>query len=178
MTPIVNSNYDDNAITNSAQKIKFLYSYRGKILPRPTDGKLRYVGGHTRVLSVDRSITFAELMVRFLELCGSSMSLKCKLPTEDLDVLVTITSDEELVNLIEEYNRFSLSANKDLKITAVLYPLESLKKISPPPSTVSSLDFSSVVVKSPSVAGFWCLNSSPAFGFPAGVRKVGGKVRY
>ncbi|KAI8531128.1 hypothetical protein RHMOL_Rhmol11G0113400 [Rhododendron molle] len=153
MTPIVNSNYDDNAITNSAQKIKFLYSYRGKILPRPTDGKLRYVGGHTRVLSVDRSVTFA-------------------------DVLVTITSDGELVNLIEEYNRFSLSTNKDLKITAVLFPPKSLKKISPPPSTVSSLDFSSVVIKPPSVAGSWHLNSSRAFGIPAGVRKDGGKVRY
>lgn len=124
-----------------------------------------------------RNLIVTELKVRLLELCGSSMVLKCKLPTDDLDVLVTITSDEELVNLIEEYNRFSLSTNKDLKITAVLFPLKSLKKISPP-STVSSLDFSSVVKKPPSGAGFWCLNSSPAFGFPAGVRKDGGKVRY
>lgn len=59
MTPIsVNSNDDDNN-ANSNQKIKFLYSYGGKILPRPTDGKLLYAGGLTRVLSVDRSITFA-----------------------------------------------------------------------------------------------------------------------
>ncbi|KAF7135223.1 hypothetical protein RHSIM_Rhsim08G0179300 [Rhododendron simsii] len=154
MTPIsVNSNDDDNK-ANSNQKIKFLYSYGGKILPRPTDGKLLYSGGLTRVLSVDRSITFpgsfssslsfyyynniqfwiivTELMVRFLELCGSSMTLKCKLPTEDLDVLVTITCDEELVNLIEEYSRFFLSTNKDLKITAVLFPLKSLQIISSP----------------------------------------------
>lgn len=39
--------------------IKFLYSYGGKILPRRIDGKLRYVGGHTRVLAVDRSISYA-----------------------------------------------------------------------------------------------------------------------
>ncbi|KAG5536964.1 hypothetical protein RHGRI_024408 [Rhododendron griersonianum] len=178
MTPIsVNSNDDNNA--NSNQKIKFLYSYGGKILPRPTDGKLLYAGGLTRVLSVDRSITFAELMVRFLELCGSLMTLKCKLPTEDLDVLVTITCDEELVNLIEEYSRFLLSTNKDLKITAVLFPLKSLQKISPPPSPASSLDFSSAI-HPPPVTGFWCRNSWPAFGFrfPAGVRKDGGKVRY
>jgi len=146
MKQIVNSN-DDNA-TNT-QKIKFLYSYGGKILPRRTDGVLRYVGGHTRVLSVDRSITFAELMVRFLELCGSSMTLKCKLPIEDLDVLVNVTFDEELVTIIEEYNRFSSSNNKDLKIVAVLFPMTSLKTISPPPSPVSTLDFSSVILRSP-----------------------------
>lgn len=39
--------------------IKFLCSYGGKILPRYPDGKLRYVGGHTRVLAVDRSLPFS-----------------------------------------------------------------------------------------------------------------------
>lgn len=39
--------------------IKFLCSYGGKILPRYTDGKLRYHGGETRVLAVDRSIPFS-----------------------------------------------------------------------------------------------------------------------
>ncbi|GFZ11980.1 octicosapeptide/Phox/Bem1p family protein [Actinidia rufa] len=87
--------------TDSTKTIKFLYSYGGKIIPRPTDGKLRYVGGMTRVLAIDRSITFAELMVKFRDLCGLSMSLKCKLPTEDLDVLVSITCDEDLAGVSE-----------------------------------------------------------------------------
>lgn len=39
--------------------IKFLCSYGGKILPRYPDGKLRYHGGETRVLAVDRSISFS-----------------------------------------------------------------------------------------------------------------------
>lgn len=38
--------------------IKFLCSYGGRILPRYPDGKLRYVGGDTRVLSVHRSLPF------------------------------------------------------------------------------------------------------------------------
>lgn len=38
--------------------IKFLCSYGGKILPRYPDGKLRYHGGETRLLAVDRSISF------------------------------------------------------------------------------------------------------------------------
>lgn len=39
-------------------KVKFLCSYGGKVLPRPSDGLLRYVGGETRVVSVPREITF------------------------------------------------------------------------------------------------------------------------
>uniref|UniRef100_F6GSH5 PB1 domain-containing protein n=1 Tax=Vitis vinifera TaxID=29760 RepID=F6GSH5_VITVI len=115
--------------------IKFLYSYGGKILPRRIDGKLRYVGGHTRVLAVDRSISYAELMVKLGELCGSSVTLRCQLPKEDLDVLVTVTSDEELANVIDEYHRASSSCSK---IRAVLSPPKSLKTISPVSSTTSS----------------------------------------
>ncbi|KAL8457952.1 hypothetical protein ACS0TY_035720 [Phlomoides rotata] len=125
---------------NSSKTIKFLYSYGGKIVPRHTDGKLRYVGGFTRVLSVDRTITCSELLVKFGESCGSSMELKCKLPTEDLDVLVSIKSDEELRILTEEYERVS----PDAKIRAVLFPLKSVKKVSQPSSPVSCFDFPSV----------------------------------
>ncbi|CAI9754645.1 unnamed protein product [Fraxinus pennsylvanica] len=119
---------------------EILASYGGKIAPRTTDGKLRYVGGYTRVLSVNRSLTFADLMVKFEECCGSSMNLKCKLPSEDLDVLVSIKSDEDIKNVIEEYNRVSPGT----KIRALLFPMNS-KKISPPSSPVSSFDFPSVL---------------------------------
>ncbi|MBA0682543.1 hypothetical protein Goari_024253, partial [Gossypium aridum] len=85
--------------------IKFLCSYGGKIVPRYPDGKLRYYGGETRVLAVDRSIPFSELLVKMGEMYGSAVSLRCQLPTEDLDALVSITSDEDLANLIEEYDR-------------------------------------------------------------------------
>ncbi|KAH6770594.1 Octicosapeptide/Phox/Bem1p family protein [Perilla frutescens var. hirtella] len=125
---------------NSSGTIKFLYSYGGKILPRPTDGKLRYAGGCTRVLAVDRSVSYAELLVKFGESCGSSMILKCKLPTEDLDVLVSIKSDEELRLLFEEYERVS----PESKIRAVLFPIKSVKKVSQPSSPVSCFDFPSL----------------------------------
>lgn len=41
-----------------AASVKFLCSYGGRILPRHTDGALRYVGGDNRVLSVDRPLQF------------------------------------------------------------------------------------------------------------------------
>lgn len=119
--------------------IKFLYSYNGKILPRQIDGKLRYIGGHTRVLAVDRSVTYAELSVKFLEACGFSVNLKCKLPSEDLDVLVTVNSDEDLAAVVEEYDRVS----PESKIRAVIFPVNPLKTISPVPSVESLVDYSS-----------------------------------
>ncbi|GFZ03873.1 octicosapeptide/Phox/Bem1p family protein [Actinidia rufa] len=163
MTQTLNSN---NHNENSTKTIKFLYSYGGKILPRRTDGKLRYVGGHTRVLAVDCSITFA-----------------------DLDMLVSITCDEDLAIVIDEYDRFSSSTHKDVKIRAVLIPLKSLKKISPPLSPVSSRNFSAATSPPYVVAGKYpapshaaaehsqCSDRTfPAFGFC--VRKDASRVCY
>jgi hypothetical protein len=45
--------------SSATPTIKFLCSYGGKIIPRFPDGKLRYHGGETRVLGVERSISFA-----------------------------------------------------------------------------------------------------------------------
>ncbi|KAJ1403304.1 PB1 domain [Sesbania bispinosa] len=124
--------------TKPGQTIKLLCSYGGKILPRATDGELRYVGGHTRVLAVDRSISFSELMVKLGELCGSSVILRCQLPKGDLETLISITSDEDLANIIEEYDRASSKLTHPLKIKAVLSPPKSMKKVSPVPSSSSS----------------------------------------
>ncbi|XP_022893013.1 uncharacterized protein LOC111407632 [Olea europaea var. sylvestris] len=127
---------------STADTIKFLYSYGGRIVPGSTKGRdcmlLRYEGGHTRVLAVDRSISFAELMVKFGDSCGCLVDLKCKLPNHDLDELVSIKSDQELKALIEEYD----GASPGEKIRAVLFPI-SVKKISPPSSPISCFDFPS-----------------------------------
>lgn len=62
------------------------------------------------------------------ELCGTSVGLRCQLPMEDLDALVSVTCDEDLSNLMEEYNQAESSS---MKIRAFL----SLRKTaSPPPS--------------------------------------------
>ncbi|TMX02173.1 hypothetical protein EJD97_022477 [Solanum chilense] len=129
--------------------LKFLCSYGGKIIPRQTDGKLRYYGGETRVLSVDRSISFTELLVKLGEMCGSSVSLRCQLPNEDLDALVSITSDEDLANLIEEYDRVS-KISSFLKMRAFLYPPKSTKKVvSPTPSIASTSSTNSTTISNP-----------------------------
>ncbi|XP_021733547.1 uncharacterized protein LOC110700330 [Chenopodium quinoa] len=127
-------------INSTSNSIKFLCSYGGKILPRPSDGRLRYVGGLTRVVSVHRNISFSELMAKLENLCGYSVNLRCQLPNEDLDVLVSIKSDDDLTSVIEEYNKASLISGKELKIRAIL---------SPPKSSLLSSSSSSSLLVSP-----------------------------
>ncbi|XVE63915.1 hypothetical protein DITRI_Ditri07aG0059400 [Diplodiscus trichospermus] len=129
----------------SSEAIKFLCSYGGKILPRSSDGKLRYIGGLTRVLSIDRSISFTELMVKLVEFCGYSVTLRCQLPNGDLDTLISIKSDDDLANVIEEYDEAALTSisSAPSKIRTILSPPKSLKHISPPLSNNSSVNFSS-----------------------------------
>uniref|UniRef100_A0A0D9XRK5 PB1 domain-containing protein n=1 Tax=Leersia perrieri TaxID=77586 RepID=A0A0D9XRK5_9ORYZ len=116
--------------------VKFLCSYGGRILPRHADGALRYVGGDNRVVSVDRSLPFYELHRKLREMCGwEAVCLRCQLPTEDLDALVSVTGDDDLANLLEEYDAASRDRLQPLKIRAFLFPRTPP---STPPSSVVS----------------------------------------
>ncbi|XP_057871491.2 uncharacterized protein LOC131077922 isoform X1 [Cryptomeria japonica] len=88
-----------------SQKVKFMCSFGGKILPRPSDGALRYVGGETRIVTVGRGIGYSELMQKMVEVCGLVVLLKYQLPNEDLDALVSVSCDEDIENMMDEYER-------------------------------------------------------------------------
>ncbi|KAM1311050.1 hypothetical protein PS1_007556 [Malus domestica] len=105
-------------LNKAPEPLKILCSYGGKILPRHSNGTLRYDGGHNRVLAVDSSSTCTELMEKLKEFSG-------------------YYSDEDLANIIEEYGRASFPP-RPLKIRAILAPPKSPKQISPPTSTVTS----------------------------------------
>ncbi|KAF8392064.1 hypothetical protein HHK36_022405 [Tetracentron sinense] len=85
-------------------KIKFLCSFGGRILPRPSDGKLRYVGGETRIISIRMTLSWGELVKKTSAICNQSHTIKYQLPGEDLDALISVSSDEDLQNMIEEYH--------------------------------------------------------------------------
>ncbi|OIW01754.1 hypothetical protein TanjilG_03892 [Lupinus angustifolius] len=85
------------------KKIKFLCSFGGRILPRPNDGKLRYVGGETRIISIRKNITWEEFMRKTSAVCNQAHIIKYQLPGEDLDALISVCSDEDLHHMIEEY---------------------------------------------------------------------------
>ncbi|CAH2037390.1 unnamed protein product [Thlaspi arvense] len=85
-------------------KVKVLCSFGGKILPRPGDSKLRYVGGETHIISIRKDISWQELRQKVLEIYYRTHVVKYQLPGEDLDALVSVSCDEDLQNMMEEYN--------------------------------------------------------------------------
>ncbi|CAK9177629.1 unnamed protein product [Ilex paraguariensis] len=90
---------------DESPRVKFLCSFSGSILPRPQDGKLRYVGGETRIVSVPRDITYEELMGKMRELFEGVIMLKYQQPDEDLDALVSVVNDDDVTNMMEEYDK-------------------------------------------------------------------------
>ncbi|KAL8151462.1 hypothetical protein V2J09_021270 [Rumex salicifolius] len=88
--------------SDSPPMVKFLCSYGGKILPRPSDGKLRYVGGETHIIKISHKISWMELVQRACLIYKETNTIKYQLPGEDLDALVSVSSDEDLQNMIEE----------------------------------------------------------------------------
>jgi len=86
-------------------RVKLMCSFGGKILPRPSDGKLRYVGGETRIITVNKGINYAELLQKLTDAYDQALILKYQLPDEDLDALVSVSSDEDIENMMEEYAR-------------------------------------------------------------------------
>lgn len=88
-------------------RIKILCSFGGRIMPRPSDGALKYIGGETRVLAVPRSIPFSDLKKKVEEMFRTEVAaIKYQLVAEDLDVLVSVTCDEDLTHMLDEYDRF------------------------------------------------------------------------
>ncbi|XP_021900967.1 uncharacterized protein LOC110816917 isoform X2 [Carica papaya] len=85
-------------------RMKVLCSFGGKALPRPSDGKLRYVGGETRIMRIRKNISWEELKQKTLAIYNQAHVIKYQLPGEDLDALVSVSSDEDIHNMMEECN--------------------------------------------------------------------------
>ncbi|XP_008812850.2 translation initiation factor IF-2 [Phoenix dactylifera] len=97
----------------SAPRVRLMCSFGGRILPRPHDHLLRYVGGDTRIVAVPRSITFSALLSKLSKLAGGDphlLAVRYQLPNEDLDALISVSSDEDVENMMDEYDRLSVSS--------------------------------------------------------------------
>ena len=99
---------------------KFFCSHGGKILPRPTDGQLKYVGGETRCISAPRGIPFQDVMKRLTYLIDEDMILKYQLVTEDLDALVSVKSDEDVAHMFDEMEHYETAGCPRMR--AFLFP--------------------------------------------------------
>lgn len=100
---------------------KLLCSFGGRILQRPGDGKLRYIGGETRIISIRKHVGLKELMHKTYALCNHPHTIKYQLPGEDLDALISVCSDEDLLHMIEEYQEAETKAGSQ-RIRVFLVP--------------------------------------------------------
>ncbi|KGN64468.1 uncharacterized protein LOC101217445 isoform X1 [Cucumis sativus] len=92
------------ASDSTSRKVKFLCSFGGKVMPRPSDGKLRYVGGETRIIRITKDISWSNLLQKTSTIYDQVHTIKYQLPGEDLDALVSVSCDEDLQNMMEECN--------------------------------------------------------------------------
>ncbi|CAH8381736.1 unnamed protein product [Eruca vesicaria subsp. sativa] len=118
--------WDDPHPTSAASvssKLRLMCSYGGHILPRPHDKSLCYMGGDTRIVVADRNSSLSSLLTRLSNklLDGRSFTLKYQLPSEDLDSLISVTTDEDLENMIEEYDRTVSAAAKPSRLRLFLF---------------------------------------------------------
>ncbi|XP_078446144.1 uncharacterized protein LOC144715124 [Wolffia australiana] len=107
-------------------KLRLMCSYGGQIVPRPHDRSLCYLGGETRIVVVERHASLGEVQARLSSFVGGrSFCLKYQLPSEDLDSLISVTTDEDLENMIEEYDRIAAAGGgggKPLRLRLFLFP--------------------------------------------------------
>ncbi|KAK1433232.1 hypothetical protein QVD17_10141 [Tagetes erecta] len=107
-------------------KIRLMCSYNGHIIPRPQTKSLCYAGGETRIVAVDRRTTASTITSLTHHLSRTlynnrPFTLKYQLPNEDLDSLISITTDEDLHNMLEEHDRIVTSPTPS-RIRLFLFP--------------------------------------------------------
>ncbi|XP_022752183.1 uncharacterized protein LOC111300839 [Durio zibethinus] len=98
---------------NPSRKLKLVCSFNGAFHPRPPSGKLRYIGGESRIISVDRNIGFLKLRAKIADLCPKvpSFWLKYQVAVADVDLdmgSIVIESDEDVKCMVEEYENLEL----------------------------------------------------------------------
>ncbi|KAE9597130.1 hypothetical protein Lal_00007642 [Lupinus albus] len=137
--------FDTDSVTSSPRsdhfhepppRVRFMCSFGGKILPRPHDNQLRYVGGDTRIVAIHRSISFSALLLKLFKLSGmTNITVKYQLPNEDLDALISVTTDEDVENMMDEYDRVARNQNsRSVRLRLFLFP-----ETEPEPSRTNSI---------------------------------------
>nr|GME06020.1 serine/threonine-protein kinase STE20-like isoform X2 [Ipomoea batatas] len=97
-----------------SNKIKLLVSFNGAFRRQPPAGKLRYTGGETKIISVDRNVSFSRLKARVSDLVMQSNGvavtspfwMKCHLTdSREETPLISVSSDQDVRSMVEELER-------------------------------------------------------------------------
>ncbi|XP_010466898.1 PREDICTED: probable serine/threonine-protein kinase DDB_G0267686 [Camelina sativa] len=129
-------------------KVKFLCSFGGRIMPRSTDEKLKYVGGETHIISIRKNLSWEELKKKTSAICQQPHSIKYQLPGDELDSLISVSSDEDLQNMIEEYNgleRLEGSQRPRLFLIPIGEPERKVQQTTPDSQYAAAINSNAVV---------------------------------
>ncbi|KAJ3699103.1 hypothetical protein LUZ61_002808 [Rhynchospora tenuis] len=119
--PVINEPEDQPRLA------KFLCSFGGSVMPRPLDGRLRYVGGETRIVTVPHDISFSSLLQRMREIFEGADVMKYQQPDEDLDALVSVVNDDDVINMMEEYDKLIASGEAFTRLRIFLFSQNALE---------------------------------------------------
>ncbi|CAN8291377.1 unnamed protein product [Cochlearia groenlandica] len=123
---------EPQAPPSNHNNLRLLCSFGGRITPLPPTNSLHYIGGETRVVVVPRDISlldFFELLSSKFILSNRSFAIKYRLHGFDIDSLITVDNDDDLQNMILEYD-FDLSR----RLRLFLFPLNQTESIRSEPA--------------------------------------------
>ncbi|CAM0878160.1 unnamed protein product [Alopecurus aequalis] len=113
--------YASSEASDTGRRVKFLCSFGGKILPRPSDGKLRYAGGETRIIRISKDISWQELKQKTTSIFNQPHVIKYQLPGEDLDALISVSGDDDLRNMMDEFDMIESDQGGSHKLRVFLF---------------------------------------------------------
>ncbi|KAI4295034.1 hypothetical protein MLD38_040691 [Melastoma candidum] len=108
-------------------KLRIMCSYGGRVAARPHNPKtVTYVGGETRIVTIDRGTTASTLASLTVHLSAalsipSPFALKYLLPSTDLDSLISIVSDDDLVIMLDEIDRLASASSRSSRIRLFVF---------------------------------------------------------
>ncbi|XP_020595914.1 uncharacterized protein LOC110035920 [Phalaenopsis equestris] len=114
---------DAKAEDRSPCNVKLLCSFGGKLIPRGNDGNLHYVGGQKRIFSVHRDTAFQEFYFKMEKTYGGPVRICYQLPGQNLNILVSVGTAEDLEHMMDEFDSLSKDCNhKSAKLRIFLFP--------------------------------------------------------
>ncbi|KAK3146429.1 hypothetical protein QOZ80_3BG0266020 [Eleusine coracana subsp. coracana] len=142
-----------------ARVIKLTCSHGGRLVHCGPGGATLYLGGETRVLAVPRSASFSDLVARISGMAGGAevRAVRHRL-ADDEGIVVSVTCDEELAHMIDEYDR--LRATRPFRVF-VSTTARRRGPAEPPPTTMRR------VQSEQALAARAQLHRRPAFPDPA-----------
>eukprot|EP00257_Ricinus_communis_P020848 XP_015580190.1 uncharacterized protein LOC8265031 [Ricinus communis] len=94
----------------ATNKFRLMCSYGGQIITRPNTKSLYYAGGDTRIITIPTTTTTLSSLTTHLSSTlhiNCPFTLKYQLPSHDLDSLISLSTDDDLLIMLDEHHRLS-----------------------------------------------------------------------